>query len=77
MTELEFSTLKEIFNHALIKANTPNEFINGIIQSVYEQGQKDFVDEIKAEIEHIGKATPLIGTNTVIDIINKHIGGTE
>ena len=32
------------------------------------------IEAIKAEIEYIGHATPLIGTNTVIDIIDKHIG---
>lgn len=31
------------------------------------------IEDIKAEIEHIGNATPLIGTNTVIEIIDKHI----
>lgn len=32
------------------------------------------LDKIRAEIEHIGHATPLIGTNTVIDIIDKYRG---
>ena len=30
------------------------------------------LDKIRAEIEHIGKATPLISTNTVIEIIDRY-----
>ncbi len=37
-----------------------------------ELNNEGVLDKIKAEIEHIGKATPLIGTNTVIEIIDRY-----
>lgn len=65
----EIENIKK-FNYTLADAEVFDKAIKGI-------KALDALDKIKAEIEHIGKATPLIGTNTVIEIINKHIAESE
>lgn len=47
------------------------------LHKVVDYKDAEVLDKIRAEIEHIGKATPLIGTNTVIEIIDKYKAESE
>lgn len=51
--------------------------VQDFVDKCRECGREKVLDKIRAEIGHIGKATPLIGINTVIEIIDKYKAESE